>query len=68
MLLSIKFVLYINFMFAWISSCWEGSGNTSPFEKARIRSVRADWQVPDDADLHGKTFIILSAHQLLQRI
>ena len=55
-------------MFAWISSCWEGSGNTSPFEKARIRSVRADWQVPDDADLHGKTFIIFSAHQLLQRI
>ena len=40
-------------MWGWISRCWGGIGVTSQFERARIRSVIADWQVPDDTDICG---------------
>lgn len=38
-------------MWGWISRCWGGIGVKSQFERARIRSVIVDWQVPDDADI-----------------
>jgi len=34
-------------------------GSNSSFDKARLRSVRADEQLPDDADICGTTFVSL---------
>jgi hypothetical protein len=51
----VDFKLYS--MLSWISRCWGGMGVKSQFERARIRSVIADWQVPDDSDVCGKILL-----------